>query len=224
MRDGWQVTVCRQGNEAEPVVVIDNFAPLPQRFIDDASFLKLEPMGEHYPGLRAAVPPSLLLPLLADLAPLIEDVFGLAQCRIADALYSLVTTTPDDLKPIQRLPHFDGVEPERLALLHYLSRDARGGTAFYRHRSTGFETVTAARLGDYRRALDADLQREGVPPPGYIGSDTAIYTQVARHAGHFNRAILYRGNTLHCADLPADLPLTADPATGRFTVNTFLTG
>ncbi len=218
------VRVIRHGREAEPVVVIDAFAPDPQRFIDDAAFLGFRPIGEHYPGIRAAVPHALLAPLLATLAPVIAEVFGLMQTEIADAFYSLVTTAAADLTPIQRLPHFDGVEPERLALLHYLTPVGAGGTAFYRHRATGFETVTAARLPAYRAALDADLRRDGLPPPGYIAGDTPLFERIAAHDGVFNRAILYRGNTLHCADLPPDMPLIADPQAGRLTVNTFLTG
>jgi hypothetical protein len=179
-------------------------------------------MGEHYPGLRAPVPPALLAPLLRALTPLITAHFGAASAMVEDAFYSVVTTPPADLLPIQRLPHFDGVEPERLALLHFLSHDESSGTAFYRHRSSGFETITAARLPAYRTALAADIARHGLPEPGYIAGDTPIFERLARHEGRRNRAILYRGNTLHCADIPSGLALPADPARGRFTVNTFL--
>jgi hypothetical protein len=204
--------------------VIDAFAADPDRLIGDASFLAFRPIGPHYPGIRAEVPPAMLDDLLAPLAPVIADIFGEPATDVIDAYYSLVTTRPADLAPIQRLPHFDGVERERLALLHYLARDERSGTAFYRHRSTGFETVSAGRLGEYRAALDADLRREGLPSPDYIAGDTPIFEQVAVHQGRFNRAILYRSNTLHCAFLPPDLALTSDPTNGRLTANTFLMG
>jgi hypothetical protein len=218
----WSVAVHHHGAEAFPIVVIDNFAPMPGRFIDDAEFLALRPMGEHYPGVRAHVPRPLLAPLLGGLAPIIADVFGIVAIDIENALYSVVTAVPAGLKVIQRLPHFDGVEPDRLALLHYLSPAAAGGTAFYRHRTTGFESVSADRLAAYRAALDADLQHHGLPVPGYIAGDTRIYEQVAAYPGHFNRALLYRGNLLHCAEIPPELHLPADVRTGRFTVNTFL--
>jgi hypothetical protein len=222
MMPHWTVAVERHGTEAFPIVVIDNFDAAPGRFIDDAECLDLRPMGEHYPGLRANVPRPMLAPLLAALAPIIADVFGIAAVSIEDALYSLVTVPPDALKPIQRLPHFDGVEADRLALLHYLSPLASGGTAFYRHRGTGFESLSADRLPAYRLALDADLQQHGMPLPGYIAGNTGIYEQVVAVAGHFNRALLYRGNLLHCADIPLGLALPTDVRAGRFTVNTFL--
>lgn len=219
---GWSLSVVEHGAEREPVVVIDNFAPNPQRFIDDAGFLAFRPIGPHYPGVRALVAPAMLRDLLAALEPVVTDVFGPRGFEVVDAFYSLVTTPPSALAPIQRLPHFDGVERERLALLHFLSRDERSGTAFYRHRSTGFETVNADRLAPYREALDADLTQHGMPEPSYIGGDTPIFEQIARHDGRFNRAILYRSNTLHCADIPEDMAFVADPEAGRLTVNTFI--
>lgn len=224
MHEGSSVSVVRHGREAEPVIVIDNFAPAPEKFIADASALRLVPIGEHYPGIRAEVPHRLIEPLFASLASVVRDTFGLDRCRIEEAYYSVVTTSPEALQPIQRLPHFDGVEPEKLALLHYVARDERGGTSFYRHLSTGFETIAPTCLSQYRRALANDLAREGVPAPAFISGDTALFLRIGHYTALFNRAIIYRGNTLHCADIPSDMALSADPATGRFTVNTFLRG
>lgn len=62
-----------------------------------------------------------------ELAPPIGDAFGLEP-------------VPPVLAPIQRLPHVDGLEAERIAILIYLSGTARGDTGFYRQRATGFET------------------------------------------------------------------------------------
>ena len=218
----WSVAVHQHGAADEPVLVIDGFAPDPALFVEDASFLAFRPMGPHYPGVRASVAPVMLRDLLARLGPLAADLFGTRSIEVVEAFYSIVTTPPAALAPIQRLPHFDGVEPGRLALLHYLSRDERSGTAFYRHRSTGFERIDEARLPAYRAALDADLAREGMPDPAYIAGDTAVFERLAVHQGLYNRAILYRSNTLHCAFLPPDLPLDPDPERGRLTVNTFL--
>ena len=49
-----------------------------------------------------------------------------------------------------------------------------------------------------------------------------MYEQLALHRGRFNRALLYRSHALHCAFIPPELALSADPARGRLTVNTFL--
>ncbi len=217
----WRISIECHGVEAQPVVVIDDFADA-QRFRDDAAFLAFAPIGAHYPGVRAMVAPAMLRDLLVRLEPVAKAAFGIDGLNVIDAFYSIVTTPPSALTPIQRLPHFDEVSPQRLALLHYLSPDERSGTAFYRHRTTGFESIDAARLPVYRAALDGDLARHGIPDPRYIAGDTAVFERLALHEGRFNRAILYRSNTLHCAHLPEDLALAADPEIGRLTVNTFL--
>jgi hypothetical protein len=217
----WHISVERHGAEAQPVVVIDHFADA-ERFRDDAAFLSFAPMGPHYPGIRAVVAPAMLRDLLARLEPVVAEVFGGGDLEVVDAFYSIVTTPPAALTPIQRLPHFDEVSPTRLALLHYLSPDESSGTAFYRHRSTGFESIDAVRLASYRAALDEDLRKYGIPDPRYIAGHTPVFEQVASYSGRFNRAILYRSNTLHCAQLPDDMTFDADPETGRLTVNTFL--
>lgn len=217
----WQVSVLPHGIEQQPVVVIDGFADA-DRFLDDASFLSFRPIGEHYPGIRAVVAPAMLRDLLARLAPVAQEVFGIAALEVVDTFYSLVTKPASALTPTQRLPHFDDVSPTRLALLHFLSRDEGSGTAFYRHRTTGFESIDAARLPEYRAALQADIARHGLPEPGYIAGDTPLFEQVAMHEGRFNRAILYRSNTLHCAVIPPEMALSEDPLSGRLTVNTFL--
>ncbi len=120
------------------------------------------------------------------------------------------------------MPHFDGLEPDRIALLLYLDREERGGTAFYRQRSTGFESVDEARYDAYRAALDAGVAEYGLPSAAYIAGDTALFEQVHLVEGRFNRMIAYRGNTLHCAALGPSFAPVMDPAQGRLTLNLFL--
>lgn len=218
----WQVKVITHGTEVQPVVVIDSFVPDPHGLREDASFLSFSRIGEHYPGIRALAPEAMVRPIVAALAPVARDVFALRDLSIVDSFYSVVTTPPDTLAPSQRLPHFDEVSPTRLALLHYLADDETSGTAFFRQRSTGYESVDATRLPAYRAALAGDLATHGLPAAGYIGAGSPVFERVARHAGRFNRAILYRSNTLHCADIPASMPLSTDPFRGRLTINTFL--
>ncbi|MEO1968780.1 MAG: DUF6445 family protein [Sphingomonadaceae bacterium] len=52
-----------------------------------------------------------------------------------EAGFSLVTTPHRQLSPVQRTPHFDSVDPDFYAVMHYLASCA--GTAFYRHRAGG---------------------------------------------------------------------------------------
>lgn len=219
------VRIDQIGQERQPVIVIEDFVPDPAALRAKAEALDYRVLGRHYPGLRAEVAAKDVDAYLAPVQDLIAETFGVAgPAAIISAGYSIVTTRPADLTPIQRLPHFDGFEAERVALLHYLDGAERGGTAFYRHRATGFETISADRHAAYDAALHRDVAQHGLPGPAYISGSTPIYEQIARFEARPNRAILYRGHTLHCADLPDDLDFTPDPRRARLTVNTFLMG
>ncbi len=210
------------GSEKSPILVIDNFVASPELLIDDAALLGFEKIGPYYPGVRSVVPKAAVRRCISPIADLVADRFKVtSDYSNFDAWYSVVTTRPADLEPIQRLPHYDGVEPGRLALLHFLDRQESGGTAFYAHKSTGFETISATRESVYAAALKQDVAMHGMPEPGYISGDTQIYTQIGKVAAKFNRAIVYHGNSLHCADIPPDRDLVADPYLGRLTVNCF---
>ena len=213
------------GNERQPVIVIDEFVPDPGRLRAAAEALEYQTMGRHYPGLRAEVAAADVDAFLAPVQDLIAETFGFREpARLISAGFSIVTTRPPDLTPIQRFPHFDGLEPERVALLHYLNGREQGGTVFYRHRSTGYETISADRHAAYDAALHREVAQFGLPEPAYISGDTFLYERIARFEARPNRALIYRGHLLHCADLPADLDFRPDPKTARLTVNTFLWG
>jgi len=214
----------RIGRGGHPVLVIDDFFPEVSALRTDAAAKTFRPIGPHYPGIRAEVSPDLVSAFLRDLLPLIRETFAMAgDIGLIESLYSLLTTPEADLAPIQRLPHFDGLEPERLALLHYLSASSLGGTAFYRHRSTGYESIDGARYAGYSAKLHEEVRRLGLPPAAYISGDTPLFEQIARFEAKPNRALVYQGFLLHCADLPK-IDFSGDVATGRLTVNTFLMG
>lgn len=213
------------GNERQPVVIVENFSPHPDQLVADAETLSFETMGEYYPGVRARVLPSYFEGLAPVLGPVMREIFGHSESIAFNrALYSLVTTPPGQLTLAQRIPHIDGLEEGMIAILHYLSHDDQGGTAFYRQRATGFETVDAARHAAYLEALHAGFAKHGEPPADYIRGDTPIFEQVARYDSVFNRALIYRSSLLHCADLAGDLPFAADVRRGRLTVASFLSG
>jgi hypothetical protein len=136
--------------------------------------------------------------------------------------FSLVTLRAEDTVPFQRIPHFDGTDMHRIAVLHYLCETRHGGTAFYRHRTTGFEVITPANVRTYTQALDDDIRRTGMPAAGFVNGSTALFERIAAYDAVFNRALVYRGTSLHSGSLPADFVPDANPRTGRLTLNTFL--
>lgn len=180
-------------------------------------------MGDFYPGPRTPVHQD----YFSDVGPLLGSIFRKAfGCRqtmaVERALYSLVTTAPHNLSLAQRIPHIDDTDPDRYAIVHYLSLADFGGTAFYRHRSSGFETITHDRHQHYLAKLHQDLSEKDEPPTGYISSESELFEQIDHVEHRFNRAVIYPSNLLHCSMTRNDIKFPEDPSEGRLTVAAFI--
>lgn len=223
MTDGPSITVRSVGRERQPLVVIDGFTRDPDGLRAYAAASRFEPADRHYPGIRAALPPDYLRSVQPVIATVLDKVFGLRRsARLLDASFSIVTAPPHTLGLEQRLPHVDAIEPDRIALIHYLSPGGGDGTAFYRHRSTGFETIDQTRAPDYYARLNAELRERGSPPPAYIAGDTELFERTALAEARYDRALIYRSAVLHSGAISPGATLSPDPATGRLTVTAFL--
>jgi hypothetical protein len=213
------------GNERSPVLIIDDFFDSPEALVDQAGTCAFQPVTDkYYPGVRARAPNSYIETVVARTDGLIREAFGLGGKWLAgaDFDFSMVTTPPAELHLLQRLPHFDATDMCQIAVLHYLCTLDNGGTSFYRHRGTGFETITLERRDRYLKALDADLKALGMPDQVYIGGDTKIFERIGGVEAAFNRLVVYRGAVLHSGDIPRDFGFAHDVRAGRLTVNTFL--
>lgn len=219
------VTVERLGREGEPLVIIDNFTGQPEALRAMGVAAQYHPAGVDYPGRRALADPS-YLDLRRDLMmQIMARVFGLSrsiQCEIA--AFSLVTLPPEQLSHRQRIPHHDHSDAGRIAIMHYLGGPETGGTAFFRHRRTGFEAITPAREAAFAAALAEDEREFGAPPPGYPLGDNQAYEQIGTVEARVDRLALYRGRQLHSGIIPDPAALSDDPAQGRLTINMFLYG
>jgi hypothetical protein len=212
------------GRENAPLVVIDNLVADPDELVRDAVSKRYTPPQSYYPGLRAKAPLSYQVFVVGELRGLICDYFELepSNLRFGMCHYSVVTTPPEKLTALQRVPHVDSHEARGLASIHYLFKADLGGTAFYRHRATGFEYVDESRRGTYYPILERELSGSAAPGPEYINADTALFERVGIQAGVFNRMLIYRRNSLHSGAPTRGLPLPADPASGRLSINSFL--
>jgi hypothetical protein len=220
-----KVSVRRMGREGEPLVVIDGFSGIVDRLIAAADTAQFQPAGAYYPGIRSSVDPGYLDQRGELLAQIMKDIFGFnGNVRIEASNYSLVTLTEQQLSPFQRIPHFDDTGSNVIAVMHYLLGPQSGGTAFYRHRRTGFEVITPPREPTYMSALAADEKAYGVPPPRYCHGDTNWFEQIDEVTAQPDRLTLYRGRQLHSGVIPDPASLSADPRTGRLTINMFLIG
>jgi hypothetical protein len=214
------------GEECEPLVVVDGAMRNPRALVDyaaeEARFAPLAEAENFYPGVRAPAPRGYPPKLLAQFRPVIDDVFEIpatARMRGTCAL-SIVTLEPEQLNLPQRLPHFDTVDPRQIAALHYLCDPRWGGTAFYRHRATGFETLSAERVEYYFTTLREEIA--ACPPTAdYVRGDTDLFEETARVEARFDRLVIYRSRLLHSGVVDPSLGLSADPRRGRLTANAF---
>ncbi|WP_447755762.1 DUF6445 family protein [Sphingopyxis fribergensis] len=210
------------GAEAQPLVILDDFAPDADALRSHAAAADFVAALNHYPGVRAELPPSYLATQIPVIAAAVEAFGRTGPVTVVDASFSIVATPADALSIAQRLPHIDAFTADRIALVHYLSPEGGDGTAFYRHRATGFETVDAARRDLFFRHLDTEIRHGGAPPPGYVRGDTPLFECIRSEPARYNRALLYRSWNLHSGAIGADASLSADPGRGRLTVTAFL--
>lgn len=210
------------GKERAPILVIEDAWPDVAALIDIAAQrTDYSVRSLYYPGVRSSAPPEYATQIVAKLAALIRSELGVTgELTITDSTFSIVATPAEKLVPFQRVPHYDSVDPNRIALLHYLSE--LGGTSFYRHRSTGVEVVTADIQETYIRTVNAEVRQHGLPPHRYVDGDTALFERIARYDAKINRALIYRGSLLHSVNVPPTFVPDLNPRTGRLSLNTFL--
>ncbi|GGB40959.1 hypothetical protein GCM10011380_33040 [Sphingomonas metalli] len=213
----------RIGTERQPLVTIDTFSADPEPLRAAAIATPFHPADHHYPGIRGPLPDGYMPGALPVIARALGRAFRtIRRIAVIDASFSIVTTPAAALSVQQRLPHVDGYGEDRVALIHYLSPDDTSGTAFFRHRATGFESIGTERAETYQSRLQAELDSPSFRGSGYINGDTDLFDCIDRIDARYNRALLYRSTSLHSGAIAADAILSADPARGRLTVTAFL--
>jgi len=213
----------RIGNAGAPVLVIDDFHPDPASLVEQAA----SPSGfavtsKFYPGVRARGTLEYANRVREQLQALLPEVFGAPNDVVpTECNFSMVTLPAEETIPFQRIPHFDGTDIRTIAVLHYLCEPRHGGTAFYRHRRTGYEVIAPGNVGRYRQAVDEDIRRNGMPAPAYVNGSTELFERIASFDAVFNRALVYRGTSLHSGSIPAGFVPDTNPRSGRLTLNSF---
>lgn len=221
-----RVEALRIGREGHPVLVVDGLLTGAEGLVafaaDTAALAPVKAAANFYPGVRAPAPPGYVRALVTALRPHLAATFGAppdGRAHVTCAL-SMATLPADQASLAQRWPHIDTTAPAQLAILHYLCGPPHGGTAFYRHRATGFEAVDPARGPAYLAAVRREMADGAGDQDGYVRTSNALYEQTAVLAPAFNRVVVYASNLLHAGMLD-DRPAGADPRLGRLTANTF---
>lgn len=213
------------GREGEPLVIIDGFSGMAAELLEAGYRATYQQAGASYPGIRSWADPSYLDRRRDLMMQIMQRVFGFTLgVRLDASTFSLVTLGEAELHPLQRIPHYDHAGGEVIAVMHYLLGPETGGTAFYRHRRTGFETVTSSREEAYYAALAEDERQHGMPPARFCHGNTDWFELIDEVAAVPDRLVLYRGRQLHSGVIPDPSVLSPDPRKGRLTINMFLIG
>ncbi|ESQ90592.1 hypothetical protein ABAC460_08880 [Asticcacaulis sp. AC460] len=218
-----RLEIRRIGREQQPVVIIDDVFTNPEVLVEAARTSVFErPKHTRYPGLNAPLPDTYAATVVPALRHLMTTVFEIPEkLRMTQfGFLALATLGPEALEPVQKIPHQDTPEHNRLASVHYLCEPG-GGTGFFRHRATGYEAVTPEQRTHYVATVSEELEAGGSGLTRHVSADTPYFELIDWVPAAFNRLVLYRSNALHSA-LIDGVPLSEDPATGRLTANLFL--
>ncbi|WP_146217053.1 DUF6445 family protein [Falsiroseomonas bella] len=220
------IDVVPVGASGEPVLVIDDVAEGAAALRGAACAVRpwqAMPPGS-FPGLRAGLPAAYARALIARLHnPIVNRLLGGGTMKVVrfECSFSMVTLSPAELTPLQRVPHIDVARPDRVAIMHFLCGAPFGGTAFYRQVETGLEQVGPETRERYIAARTAGLARLR-PEDGYPGADVPGYARTAAIAARFNRVLAYRSCTLHSGVIEDTSLLSPDPARGRLVATFFV--
>lgn len=218
------------GNESIPILVIDDFFHDVDDLIEtagDGSEFKSNP-NDYYPGSRKPISEKLGIQVCDLYWPLLKKYFPKRTQQYQNLLsqlstFSLTTTNQEALRPIQTLPHIDTFDIQQFAVVHYLFDSNQGGTSFYRHIETGFETINEQRISAYgtllkQQAMKAQLHKK----LKYMDGDNELFTRIHSINAKKNRAIIYPSNLLHSGNILQKESLSFNPQKGRLTANYFL--
>lgn len=210
------------------IVFIDDFLADPDALQEQALQQRFEPYPgqderKGYPGVRSEAPADYTRHLVELVEPLIRLNFGVPgdlPLRKSICAFSLITTAPAQLGPLQRTPHFDASTPHHMAVLLYLCGEQHGGTGFYRHRATGIQRVTQANRDHYLEAYQQELARWS-PRARYFDDSDEHFEFLGMIPARRNRLVVYPGSLLHSACINPAISLSDDARSGRLTVNSF---
>jgi len=222
-----KVTVINVGNEAVPIIVIEQLCEDPEALISFAAPVSsFGDGGGFYPGIRKTLPDCYAKQICQHYLPVMQKIYQLEPSSKAEVILSalsLATTPAEQLRPIQTLPHFDTEQSNQFALVHYLCEQQHGGTSFYRHRKTGYESITNSRLSEYGTLLKQQaIKNEIHKKLSYINSDHHLFERIHKIDAKMNKAIIYPSNLLHSGNINVATGLPCDVNKGRLTTSSFI--
>ncbi|QEY13935.1 hypothetical protein D0B88_17735 [Cellvibrio sp. KY-YJ-3] len=222
------IQILTVGNEQNKVICVDDFLPDPVQMVDAAVQSTFTPYAaaaqrKGYPGVRTAAPADYGRVLTATVGNVLREEFAIAasaKITMLQEAMCMMTVPEAALGPLQTIPHFDASNPHFFATLLYLCDEFHGGTGFYRHNATGYETITPERCDHYLDTCYDELNSRR-RTKRYFSDTDETFTKIGFISARFNRLVIYRGCLLHSANILSELSLGTDPRNNRLTANVF---
>jgi len=210
-------------------LVIDDALLEPERHVQWAAARAAafqRPDNSAYPGVCLSAPADVVRATDELFRSQIRRLFAVRRCESMFCRYSLVTLPPERLQPLQCICHTDAsyVAPRMSiqACVLYLFKDpGLGGTSFYAPNRPVAEI--AALVKDATTCTREQFNARHGIAPGYMNESNHYFRRLGGIEAKWNRLIFYDADILHSGDIPAPERLTADPLTGRLTLNGFFT-
>jgi hypothetical protein len=208
--------------------VIDGALTDPDALVEWACYQVFAvPRGYPYPGLVLDAPQTVARLMTEFFAQKVRGRMGARRTLDSTTRLSLVTVPPEELEPRQWQCHRDRIaaNPHEVlfaASVLYLFRDpALGGTSFYAPRQSAAQTDRL--VADSQTLSAGDFSARYGIEPGYMAGSNPYFERVASVPAAWNRMIVYDGSLFHSADIERPERMSADPASGRLTLNGFFT-
>lgn len=221
----WKPEVLSIGDQQTPLLIFDDVDPaLTKMAKEGARTATFTVADTYYPGVRAPLAMTYIEQVVGAIYHQLYDIYSIPasyQVGLNQAVYSLITRYPGELSLAQTMPHIDATGAFNFAVLHYLNEGQHGGTAFYRHRSTGWSQITDANEQQYFNRLNQEMTSDSVRDTYITASDNS-FEQVAKVAYKAGRIVVYPGNLLHSTEVDASLDISSELDKGRLTANVFL--
>lgn len=207
--------------------VVDEALANPEGLISWAATRQFgPPAGFPYPGVLVDAPPAVAAMVGDYFAQHVRARLGGQRTLSTTVRLSLVTLSPHELRPVQWQCHRDRLGPAQdlrlAAMVTYLFRDTGlGGTSFYRSLQT--EEETQRMINDAGRMSAAEFSARYGLEAGYLSGSNRYFERLAQIPAAWNRMLFYNGDLFHSGDIAAPARLSADPRSGRLTLNGFFT-
>lgn len=223
-----QIQSITVGNEQQKIIIVDDAMLNPQAMVDFAisknEFEQYKGHCNFYPGIRVPAPVDYSSALMQVIHPiLLREYDGISaewELNKAECSLSLITVAPENLRKVQSTPHFDSANTYQFAVLVYLCDESHGGTAFYRHNATNYETITHENRKSFEDVYFKELDKTPIQKE-YFTDSNERFTKIGLINANFNRMIIYRSCLLHSPYINPNHSVDPNPRTGRLTINSF---